>query len=215
MPRSVVLCAVLLVCSFATPGAAQPPFGDDPFSPQPATTSKLPKEFTSRAEVTLTVAPAQAKWGETVVVKLTITPKPGSWTYPVVPNQPGQTATNLIELPEPGDVIFIGRVTDPPQQKWERKPRLGGREGEFDQVTFEPITWEFKAVVSPKAKAGTTTIAFTTSTLQVCDNVGCFPATGRRLPTATLVIEEGASDRVHPDDLAAALAVLRGGKPRP
>lgn len=215
MPRSAVFWTLLVVWGFARPSAAQPPFGDDPFAPQPAPSSKLPKEFTARADVTLTVSPAKAKWGETVVVKLTIAPKPGSWTYPVFPSQPGQTSTNLIELPEPGDVIFISRVADPPQQKWELKPRLGGREGEFDQVTFAPITWEFKAVVSPKAKAGPTTIAFTTSTLQVCDNAGCFPGTGRRLPTATLDIEEGASDRVHPDDLAAALEILRTGKMPP
>jgi thiol:disulfide interchange protein DsbD len=222
MTRSALPVALFALCLACTTSRAEPPFGNadpfakgkDPLAPAAGGESKLPRQFAKLADVSVTVTPEKAKWGETVVVKLTISPKPEAhaWTYPVFPKEPGQLATNLIQLPEPGDLIFIGAVTDPAVE-WKRKPRAGAKNGEQDQYRDEPTSWEFKAVVSPKAKAGKATVAFTKSSLQVCDSQNCIPAPGRKLPTATVEVVEAASSDVHPEDLAAALAVLNGFKP--
>lgn len=194
MLRSAFTLAVL--CAAAAPASAQI---DNPF---PGAGRKLSKEFTKRADVAVEVVPAKAKWGETVTVKLTVTPKPGAWTYPAFPADPSQTSRNSIELPPPGDLIFIGGAADP-RVKWEEKPRVTGVG--VDQYTHESVTWAFKAVVSPKAKAGAKSVVLDGVDLQVCDDQNCIPANGRELPPAEFRVEEGASDRVVPQDLASAL----------
>ena len=198
--------ALAVVCAVAVPAAAQ---FDSPF---PGGGRKLSKEFTKRADVAVEVVPAKVKWGETVTVKLTVTPKPGAWTYPAFPADPSQTSRNSIELPPPGDLIFIGGVSNP-QVKWEEKPRATGVG--MDQYTHDPVTWAFKAVVSPKAKAGAKSLVLDGVDLQVCDDQNCIPASGRDLPPAEFRVEEGASDRVNPQDLATALDALKVQKPPP
>ncbi len=218
MTRSALLVALFV--SAPTLALAQPPFGnDDPFGKgntplTPAGPGNLNKEFAKRAAVEVSVSPQNAKWGETVTVKLTIIPnaKAHSWTYPAFPKDSGQFARNLIELPRPGDLIFIGAVTDPVIE-WKHKPREEKEpQGPQDQYSDTPVTWELKAVVSPKAKAGKATIDFSSASLQVCDKENCFSASGKELPTATVEIVEAASDRVKPADLAAALAILNGAQ---
>jgi thiol:disulfide interchange protein DsbD len=218
MMRSALPLALFALVALPLPARAEPPLiNDNPFGKKDAfgapggAGSKLNPQFAKLAEVDVTVTPAKAKWGETVTVTLTVSPKPEAhaWTYPVFPTEPGQLAANRIELPKPGDLIFIGAVTDPAVE-WKRKPRPAAKNGEQDQYTEQPVTWQFKAVVSPKAKAGKATVAFASSLLQVCDSHSCVDARGKDLPTASVEVVEAASDKVHPDDLAAALAVLTG-----
>ncbi len=216
MPRSALLLAVLAIFALSAPASAQPlgdPFPKDPIPPRGGA-GNLSKSFTRLADVDIAVVPEKAKWGETVTVKLTVTPKPeaASWTYPAFPADKTQLARNSIELPAPGDLIYIGTVADPASVVWEKKPREGAKNGEQDQYTHGPVTWEFKAVVSPKAKGGKTTIALPDVSLQVCDKDNCVPAPGRKLPTATLEVVEGASDKVNLSDLAAALEALKVAK---
>jgi len=218
MSRSALLLPLLALCFTSAPVFAEPPdkFTSDDFGPKgPAIGgSKLPRDFAKRADVDVVVTPTKAKWGETVAVKITVSPKPEahSWTYPVFPKDSGQFAKNSIELPDPGDLIFIGTVADPPIE-WKLKPRDETKpDGPQDQYSEKPVTWIFKAVVSPKAKAGKATVAFTASSLQVCDKGKCISAVGKELPTATLEVIDAASDKVHPEDLAAALAVLTNRK---
>ncbi|AMV23046.1 Thiol:disulfide interchange protein DsbD precursor [Gemmata sp. SH-PL17] len=201
MPRSALLPALFVLCGLAAPAGAQ--FGEEPLA---KVASKLPKEFTKRGDVTVQVVPAKAKWGETVTVKVTVTPKSHAWTYPAFPTDPKQSARNTVELPSPSDLIFIGGVVDPPV-KWKVKPREGSPG--MDQYTDQPVTWEFKAVVSPKAKPGAKAIVLDTLDLQVCDDKNCIPADGRKLPPVELLVEEGASDRVNAQDLASALDALK------
>ena len=171
----------------------------------------MPKEFAKRAGVTVEVVPAKAKRGETVTVRITVAPKPDahSWTYPVFPKDPAQLGKNMIELPDPGDLIFIGKVTDPPV-KWKDKPRDSGL-GE-DQVSSEPVTWELKAVVSPKASVGPKSTILDTVTLQVCDAKNCVNASGKKLPPAEFTVEDGVSDKINAADYAAA---TKGPPPAP
>ena len=213
MRRSALPLTLLALFALAAPLAAQP-FGDPlPIAPA-AGGGTLPKSFTRLASLDIVVVPAKAKWGETVTVKLTVTPKPEahSWTYPAFPKDAGQTSRNSIELPAPGDLVFIGTAADPAVE-WKTKPRDEKKpDGPKDQYWDQSLTWEFKAVVSPRAKPGTTVVALPDVSVQVCDKDNCVPAAGKRLPTATLEILEGASDKVNLADLAAALDVLKVAK---
>jgi thiol:disulfide interchange protein len=196
MPRLVLTVAFLVLCVTDQPAAAQPPKG------------KLSQKFAALADVDVIASPTRVKWGETVTVKVTITPTGGGHTYPAFPKDSKQGSKNSLIPPPVGDLIFIGSVSDPPVD-WKLEPRQGATKGEQDQYTTQPLTWELKAVVSPKAKTGTKEILLGDTRLQVCaENVGCIPAWGKNLPPIVIDVLEGASDRVVPEDLAAALAVL-------
>ena len=201
MPRSALPLAIFVLCAVTAPAGAQ--FGDEPFA---RAESKLPKEFAKRADVTVQVVPAKVKWGETVAVKVTVSPKSHAWTYPAFPTDPKQLARNTLELSSPGELIFIGGVADPPV-KWKQKPRPDSLA--MDEYTDQPITWEFKAVVSPKAKPGAKSVVLDGLDLQVCDDKNCIPADGKKLPPAEFRVEEGASDHVNPQDLASALLKIQ------
>ncbi|HEY1187459.1 MAG TPA: cytochrome c biogenesis protein CcdA, partial [Gemmata sp.] len=195
MPRSALWLTFVALCASTTPASAQP-------------TTTLPKEFAKRADVTVDVVPPKAKRGETVIVKLTIAPKPEAhaWTYPAFPKDPAQSSRNIIAWPEPGDLIFIGKIADP-AVTWKEKPRdtdLGA-----DQYTDAPVTWELKAVVSPKATPGPKSVVLDAVTLQVCDSQKCVPANGRKLPPAEFTVEAGESNKINAEDLAQAT----GGTP--
>ncbi|MBN9118625.1 MAG: thioredoxin family protein [Planctomycetes bacterium] len=211
MARPIFLPALLALCAAPALAPAQP-LELVPKNPIGAP-SKLPKGFARLADVTVDVVPAKAKWGETVVVKLTITPKADGYTYPAFPKDAKQDSRNTVEFPPIGDLIFIGTVTDPPVV-WKEKPRDEKNPGgPKDQYTDKPVTWELKAVVSPKAAAGKKEIALDGTRLQVCDHDGCNPARGKQLPPVTVEVVEGASDRVNLEDLAAALEVLKVARP--
>jgi thiol:disulfide interchange protein DsbD len=188
-----------LVFSFALTGSAAAQFDDPPGGDK----GKIPKDFTARAGVKVEVVPVKAKRGETVLVRVTVAPKPEahSWTYPAFPKDPSQKSKNVIVPPDPGELIFIGKVTDPPV-KWEEKPREG--EPGSDQVSYAPVTWELKAVVSPKATPGPKAVTLEDVSLQVCVVGNCYFADGRKLPPAEFTVEDGASDKIDPADYAEA-----------
>lgn len=200
MPRSALWLALVAVGALIGPAGAQ--FGDPFPAPGPGK-GKLPKDFTNRASVSVEVVPAKAKRGETVLVKVTLTPKADAhaWTYPAFPADPAQSSRNTIEFPEPGDLIFIGKVTDP-QTKWKEKPRPGGLG--LDQYTDAPVTWELKAVVSPKAGVGPKAVVLDALSLQVCDDQNCVVVNGKKLPPAEFTVEDGASTNINAADYAAA-----------
>lgn len=213
MSRSALLLPLLVLCFTSATVVAEPPFGDDPFGKDPIApaigVSKLPPKFAKIADVTVDVSPAKAKWGETVTVKLTVSPKGDGYTYPAFPKDAMQDSKNTVVLPPPGDLIFIGTVTDPSSVKWEEKPRVGSTNGEQDQYTHKTVTWILKAVVSPKAKAGKKEITLDGTRLQVCDSGNCYPATSKQLPPISIDVVAAASADVHPEDLATALEVLK------
>ncbi|QJW95672.1 protein-disulfide reductase DsbD family protein [Frigoriglobus tundricola] len=213
MSRSALVLVAFALCGLSAPVSAQPlgdPFPKDGFAP-PA--GKLPAKFAKLADVSVSVTPAKVKAGETVTVRLTVAPKAGGYTYPAAPEDAKQTSRNEIELPAPGDLIFIDPVTDP-ALKWETKPRdADAPNGPKDQYTHQAVTWAFKAVVSPKAKSGAKSIPLDGVRLQVCDAKNCYIVGGEKLPPVEFRVEEGTSDKVNPDDLKRAQAIVNGPPP--
>jgi thiol:disulfide interchange protein DsbD len=212
MFRIATALALLLVAS----GAAQPPeFPADPFEKIDDKPSPLPKAFLKRATVDLTVTPAKAKRGETVVVKLTVTPKANAWTYPAFPKDREQFSRNSIDLPKPAELVYITKPADP-KVEWKLKPRDDAKpDGPKDEYSTGPVTWEFNAVVAPKAKPGKVEVAVPDAVLQACDANNCVNASGKQLPVANFEILDGESTAVNRADLALALAALEGKPPVP
>lgn len=212
MFRIAVTFALLIVAS----AHAQPPeFPDNPFEKIDDKPSPLPKAFLKRATVDLTVTPAKAKRGETVVVKLTVSPKANAWTYPAFPKDAAQASRNSVDLPKPAELVYITKPADP-KVEWKLKPRDDAQpNGPKDEYTTAPVTWEFKAVVSPKAKPGKVEVALPDSVIQACDAQSCVPASGNRLPVANFEILDGESTATNQADLAQALALLSEAPPTP
>ena len=100
--------------------------------------------FADVADHSLRFEPAQAKPGQVVTLKVTVTPKAGYWTYPA---NADQISRNRFVLPTTGDLIFVGPVTDPPGAK--EKPGDNFGETDLYYPGPAPVTWAFTAVVSP------------------------------------------------------------------
>jgi thiol:disulfide interchange protein len=201
------LLAVLTLALLASPAAAQPP-DDLPF--------KLPgfgpkaTSFYDIADYEAAIEPAQAKPGETVTFKLTVTPKLGAWTYPANPPD-GQLARSEIDFPRRGDLIFVGGVADPPG--WQTKP--SAEAGKTDRYYPEAVTWELKAVVSPKATPGVKKVALTGTRIQACNEANCFYTDLRNPPSAEIEVLAGPAVPVDPkyaDEVRAALETVAPAK---
>ncbi len=149
------------------------------------------KRFEDAATVTMAVAPTAAKRGDRVTLTLTITPKPGYYTYPFNPPTK-QLAVNVVVLP-PGLVEAVGELVDPPG--WKEKP--GALPGTTDHYYPAAVTWEIPVTVKPAASVGKTTLGFAGSSLQVCQD-SCF--TLSKLPSLDFEVLPGEPvPRVGPD----------------
>lgn len=166
-------------------------------SAQPGGAGKLSPKFAQLADVKVEM-PAKVKRGETVTFKLTIELKPGrdAHTYPFFPKDPEQSAKNKLALS--GEVLtLLPDGTDPPGVK--EMQRDGAPAGVMDQYFSSSQTWEFKAQVSPDAKAGRHVVEFKGKCLQVCGrldngNDQCVIAFGETLPRLVFeVIDDGAN----------------------
>ncbi|HEX4612573.1 MAG TPA: hypothetical protein VH092_30545 [Urbifossiella sp.] len=116
--------------------------------------------------------PAEAKPGQTVTFKLTVDLNDGYHTYPTVqPDKAASAMTNQLKFPDPGVVVFVGDVTDPPVYDVKSEPDQGIKELRENPGT---VVYTRKAVVSPKAAAGAAAVKLTTFRLQVCDKNNCF-----------------------------------------
>lgn len=117
--------------------------------------------------------PADAKPGQTVTFKLEVQLADGWYTYAVnQPDKGARTSATRIDLPLPGDVIFVDSVQDAPDFKVKAEPDL-----DIKEIRYYPggTTWEVKAIVSPKATVGPKTIALKTFKIVVCDKSNCLP----------------------------------------
>jgi thiol:disulfide interchange protein DsbD len=153
----VLLLPAVAVAQFQPPGGG---FG----GARPA------RGFFDVADLSVTVDPPAALPGEVVTVKLTITPKPGCTTYPFHA-PPEQVSKNTFNPSPDNPLVFVGPIVDPPGQHAKLK------DGKSEQVYTDPTTWEFKAVVSPKAvKAADPTIVLRGFGLLACNATNCFPA---------------------------------------
>jgi len=139
------------------------------------------------------IEPAEAKPGQVVTFKISISLNPGYYTYPT--RQPEPSANiyiNKFTLPAPGALVFVGPFQDPIISSKKPNPDGPGAVHYYPDGT----TWEFKAVVSPDATPGSTTISLVLNQLQICDENSCLPP--RSVPlkevSASLKVLEGRVD---------------------
>ena len=125
------------------------------------------RRFDDAATVAMKVTPAAAKRGERVTLSLTITPKPGWYTYPINPPTK-QASVNSLALP-PNLVEAVGELIDPPG--WKEKE--GATPGTTDRYYPAKVTWDIPLTVNPAAGVGKTTMGFAGSSLLVCQD-SCF-----------------------------------------
>lgn len=138
--------------------------------------------------VEATFDPAEAKPGQTVTFKLTVTLNDGYHTYPMKQTDPNAKGmVNKLTFPKPGGVIFVGDATDP--EGYDTKPEPDLNIAEL-RTYHNSVTFERKAVVSPKAVAGEAAIKLDAFELNVCDKLNCFPAK-TLTPAAKLKVLDG------------------------
>lgn len=131
--------------------------------------------FESAVEkIEATIDPPVARPGQTVKYRVSVQLKPTFYTYPVTqPDQKEKDSQTTLRLPTGGPLIFVEPVTDPAGMK--SKPGADGMLGYYP----EGLTWELKAVVSPKATPGDVSVALAQFRLIVCfekDGMGsCLP----------------------------------------
>jgi hypothetical protein len=139
--------------------------------PAPASAQKWYDKAVKKVEAKF--SPAEAKPGQTVTFTVTIELADGFHTYPTVQTDKQAAAmVNTILFPKPDAVIFVGKTEDPKDAKTKAEPELGILEMTYCTGS---VTYTRKAVVSPKAAAGPTTVKLAKFGLSVCDKDNCFP----------------------------------------
>lgn len=132
--------------------------------------------------------PAEAKPGQTVTLKLTVTLEDGYHTYPLVQKDKAAAGmVNKLEFPKGGAVVFVGESLDPPDPKTKAELTSGIEEMYYYTGT---VVYERKAVVPPAAKAGEVTVQLPKFALSVCDKNACFPPKTLK-PEAKLKVLDG------------------------
>src|SRR5262245_5474128 len=188
MTRTLPLLALTLAIS--APTAA----GQDPLT---AALGGRKPALTGKAEISAQISPKEAKRGEVVTYRITIEPKGGFWAYPVNPPNPMQTrssfgfpvAANKGTPVEDVILVLAGPVTDPATAKWE----IHDKNGMVSFVSYQPVTWELKAIVSPKTTPGEKTVKLDdiATQIQVCDERLCYNANSGDLPEVSFKVLEG------------------------
>jgi hypothetical protein len=139
--------------------------------PAPAAAQKWYEKAVKKVEAKF--SPAEAKPGQTVTFTVTIELTDGYHTYPTVQTDKQAAAmVNTILFPKPDAVIFVGKTEDPKDAKTKAEPELGILEMTYCTGS---VTYTRKAVVSPKAATGPTTVKLAKFNLSVCDKDNCFP----------------------------------------
>ena len=156
-------------------------------------------------KVEASIEPAEAKPGQVVTFKLTVTLAAGYHTYPLVqPDKQAEGMVNKLVFPEAGALIFVGDATDPPEPESKAEPLLGIKSLNY---YHGKVVYERKAVVSPKASAGASTVAIPKFVLSVCDKDSCFPPKTLN-PEASLKVLDGpalAVDKKYAAEVEKAL----------
>ena len=155
--------------------------------------------------VEATFEPAEAKPGQTVTYRVTITLNAGYYTYPTKQvDKQAANDVNRFTFPKPGSLIFIGNVIDPPNPKTKAVPELGIKDHRHypGKVTFER-----KAVVSPEAKPGAMLFKLPELEFNYCNQYDCFPAK-KLSPEAMLTILPGPPVPIDPAVMAEVQKAL-------
>ncbi len=155
--------------------------------------------------------PPVAKRGETVTWKLTVELAPGWHTYPtrqVDQNAKGNTTD--LDFPEPGDVVFVGGLDEPPF-KTKQEPLADILQLRYYEQS--QIVWKHAAVVNPKAEPGKKIIRVALKKFLVCDARTCLPAESLVLE-APLTISSDPPVPVE-DKYKSEVPAAGGGTPAP
>lgn len=150
--------------------------------------------------------PAEAKPGATVTFTLTVELHDGYHTYPTVqPDRLAAGMVNVLKFPAPGTVIFVGSTEDPKDFVTKEEPELGIKE---IRMNVGKVVYTRKAVVSPKASAGATTVKLASFGLNVCDKLNCFPSETVPVEAAFKVLDGPAVpvEKAFEAEVAKALA---------
>ena len=154
------------------------------------------------------IEPAEARPGQTVRFILSVKLNPGYYTYPATqPDPKEKLSQSVIELPEPGDLIFVEPVTDPAGAK--TKPGPAGTLSYYPDGT----EWSFPAVVAPGATPGERTVSLKLYKALICnlETEQCLPP--KTVPVkATLKVLPGPAV---PVEAKYADAVAKAGGPKP
>lgn len=148
--------------------------------------------------------PAEAKPGQTVTFTLTVELNDGYHTYPLFqPDKKAESMVNVLKFPAADKLVFVGKPEDPKDFATKEEPDLGIKELRYNIGT---AVYTRKAVVSPKATAGETTVK-TTLGLSVCDKNNCFPAKNVPVEAAFKVLDGPAVpvEKAYADEVAKAL----------
>lgn len=167
--------------------------------PAPAAGQKWFEKAVRKVEGTFT--PAEAKPGQTVTFTLTIELNDDYYTYPTVQSDKMAAGmTNEIKFPKPGAVVFVGSVQDPKDMKTKAEPELGIAELRY---CTGKVVYTRKAVVSPNAAAGPTTVKLDSFKISICDKDNCFApkavpveATLKVLPGPAVPVEKEFAEEV-------------------
>ena len=117
--------------------------------------------------------PAEAKPGQTVTLSVTVELNEGYHTYPTKQiDKMAEGMVNVLKFPDAGAVIFVDRVQDPKDPKTKADLEIGITELRYYEGK---VTFTRKAVVSPKAAAGATSVKLAAFKLSVCDKSNCYP----------------------------------------
>jgi hypothetical protein len=172
--------------------------------PAPVAAQKWYEKAVKKVEAKF--SPTEAKPGQTVTFTLTIELADGFHTYPTVQaDKQAAAMVNSILFPKPDAVIFVGKTEDPKDAKTKAEPELGILEMSYCTGT---VTYTRKAVVSPKAAAGPTTVKLAKFNLSVCDKDNCF--TPKNVPVeAKLKVLDGPAvevEKLYAEEVKKALA---------
>jgi len=116
--------------------------------------------------------PAEAKPGQTVTFTIALELNEGYHTYPAVQKDKGaEFFVNSFKFPNADKVIFVGTMQDPIDVKTKFEKDL-----KCDvQYCEGKVVYSHKVVVSPKAAAGAVTVKLPSFSINVCDDMNCFP----------------------------------------
>ncbi len=124
-------------------------------------------------KVSAEITPAEAKPGQTVTFSLTVELNDGYHTYPTVQTDKAAVGmVNVFKFPEPAAVVFVGELENPRNPKTKAEPEAGIKQLKY---YANKATYTRKAVVSPAATPGATTVKLTAFKLSVCDAERCYP----------------------------------------
>jgi hypothetical protein len=176
------------------------------FAPAAFAAEKAPALPKGVEKVEATVEPAEAKPGQVVTFRLTVTLAGGYHTYPLVQtDKQAESMVNKIEFPAAGALIFVGEALDQPLAETKSEPLLGIKSMLYYKGK---VTYERKAVVSPKASAGAATVAIPKFVLSICDKDSCFPPKSLA-PEASVKVLDGPAVAVDPKYAAEVEKALK------